>query len=106
MHGSGVGMLGVLFPRSNSLLSFKNLSFLGDAWVAQLVECPTLAQVMILQSLNSSPASGSVLTAQSLKTALDSVSPSLSAPSPFILSLSKINIKKNLTFLYLMCVYV
>ena len=41
--------------------------------------------------------SGSVLTAQSLDPALDSVSPSLSAPPllTFILSLSKINIKKQ-----------
>ena len=40
---------------------------------------------------------GSVLTAQSLEPALDSVSPSLSLPPPlFVLSLSKINIKKSL----------
>ena len=44
------------------------------------------------------PTSGSVLTAQSLKPSLDSVSPSPSVPPPFIpfLSLSKINIKQNL----------
>ena len=48
--------------------------------MAQLVKPPTLAQVMISQFVTSSPASGSVLTAQSLESALDSVSPSLYAP--------------------------
>ena len=51
------------------------------AWVAQSVERPTSAQVMILQLVSSSPVSGSVLTARSLEPASDSVSPSLSAPS-------------------------
>ena len=37
------------------------------AWVAQLVERPTSAQVMISWFASSSPASGSALTAQSLK---------------------------------------
>ena len=53
-----------------------------------LSKCPTSAQVMILQFVSSSPASGSVLTAQSLEPALDSVSPSLSAPPPLTLCLS------------------
>ena len=35
------------------------------AWMAQLVKRPTLAQVMILWFVSSSPTSGSVLTAQS-----------------------------------------
>ena len=48
------------------------------AWVAQSVKHPTSAQVMISQSMSSSPASGSVLTAQSLEPASVSVSPSLS----------------------------
>ena len=48
------------------------------AWVAQSVERLTSAQVMILQFMSSSPASGSVLTAQSLEPASDSVSPFLS----------------------------
>ena len=39
------------------------------AWVAQLAECPTSAQVMISWSVGSSPMSGSVLTAQSLEPA-------------------------------------
>ena len=60
--------------------------------MAQLVERLTLAQVMISQSVSSSPASGSVLTAQSLEPASDSVS----APFLLMLCLSKINIKKNL----------
>ena len=74
------------------------------AWVAQSVKHPTLAQIMVLWFTSSSPMLGSVLTAQSLELALDSVSPSLSAPPPlppylsFLslpLSLSlKINIKK------------
>ena len=37
------------------------------------------------------PPQGSVLTAQSLEPASDSVSPSLSAPSPLMLCLSKMN---------------
>ena len=46
------------------------------------------SQVMISRSVSSSPASGSGLMAQSLELASDSVSPSLSAPPPFMLSLS------------------
>ena len=48
-----------------------------------------------LAACDSSPASGSVLTTQNLEPALDSVTPSLSAPPPLIpspsLSLSKVN---------------
>ena len=58
------------------------------AWVAQSVKRPASAQVMISQSVSSSPMSGSVLMAQSLESALDSVSPSLSAPPLLMLSLS------------------
>ena len=63
--------------------------------MAQSVERPTSAQVMISWFASSSPASGSVLTAQSLEPASDSVSPSLSAPFSLalFLSLSKINSK-------------
>ena len=53
--------------------------------MAPTVKHPTLAQVMILWPVGSSPASGAVLTAQSLEPALDSGSPSLSAPPPFVL---------------------
>ena len=51
------------------------------AWVAQSVERPTSAHVMISRFVGSSPASGSVLTAESLEPASDSVSPPL-GPSP------------------------
>ena len=50
-------------------------------WVAQSVERPTSAQVVISRFVGSSPASGSVLTAWSLEPASDSVSPAL-CPSP------------------------
>ena len=64
-------------------------------WVAQSVEHPTSAQVMISRSVSSSPELGSVLTAQGLEPAWDSVSPSLSVPPLLMLclslSLSKIN---------------
>ena len=60
---------------SPSKLSFKCPSW--GAWVAQLVGRPTSAQVTIWRSVSSSPASGSVLTAQTLEPVSDSVSPSL-----------------------------
>ena len=52
------------------------------AWGAQSVEVPTWAQVMISLLVGSSPVAGSVLAAQSLEPALDSVS----APPPLFLS--------------------
>ena len=52
------------------------------------VKCPTSAQVMISQFLSSSPASGSVLTAESLEPTSHSVSPSLSTPPQLGLGLS------------------
>ena len=58
------------------------------AWVAQSVEWPTSAQVMILRSVSLSPTSGSVLIAGSLEPASVSVSPSLSASPPFTFCLS------------------
>ena len=61
------------------------------AWVAQLVMRPISAQIMISQLVSSSLASGSVLTAQRLDPASNSVSPSLSAPPLLMLSLSKMN---------------
>ena len=67
--------------------SLKNDTKDWDAWVAQSVEWPASAQVMISQLVGSSPASGSVLTAQSLEPGLDSVYPSLSAPNPLIFCL-------------------
>ena len=62
--------------------------------MVQSVKQPTLAQVMISGSVSSSSTSGSVLAAQSLEPALDSISPCLSAPPLHSLSLSKINVKK------------
>ena len=67
--------------------------------VAQSVKHPTSAQVMISWLVSSRPTLGSVLTAQSLEPAWDSVSPSLSAPPSLVLCLSlslKISkLKKN-----------
>ena len=67
-------------------------------WVAQSVERPTLAQVMISQFVSLSPASGSVLTARSLEPGSDSVSPFLSAPPPLARALSVSVKNKNLKF--------
>ena len=70
--------------------------------MAQLVERSISAQVMISQSVGSSPALGSALTAWSLEPASHSVSPSLSVPPllAFCLSLSKIKIKTKKGFFY------
>ena len=67
------------------------MEYYGGAWVAQLAKHLTSAQIMVSQFVDSSPASGSVLTVQSLEPASDSVSPSLSAPPPLTLCLSKMN---------------
>ena len=56
--------------------------------MAHSVKRPTSARVMISQSVSSSPALGSVLTAQSLEPPSDSVPLSLSDPPPFMLCLS------------------
>ena len=65
-------------------------------WVAQSVQRPTSARVMISPFMSSSPALGSVQTPQSLEPASDSVS--LSLPLPYLCSvflcLSKIK-KRN-----------
>ena len=69
-----------------------------DAWVAQSVEWLTLAQIMISRFMGSSPALDSVLTAQSLEHASDSVSLLLSLPLPCLHSqkwIKVININKN-----------
>ena len=60
-----------------------------------VVKCPTSARDMISQFVSSSPALGSVLIAQSLESALYSVSPSLSVPSLLVLSLSFSKINKH-----------
>ena len=76
----------------DSMLLFKlqveKIPSLRGTWVAQSVKRPTSAQVVILQFVSSSPASGSVLTAQSLEPASVSVSPSLSVPALLALFLS------------------
>ena len=74
--------LGVFTKRRErtGVLNQKILS--RGAWVAQSVKRPTSAQVMISRFVGSSPALGSVPTAQSLEPASESVSPSLSAPPP------------------------
>ena len=67
--------------------------------MAQSVKHLTLAQVMISCFVSSSPVLGSVLTAQNLEPALDSVSPlSLLLPRSYSVSLSQkqINIKKTI----------
>ena len=76
--------------RTNSFYTEQAYTYKSSwaSWVAQLVGCLTLAQVMISQYVGSSPMSGSVLTAQSLEPASDSVSPSLSAPTLLVLCLS------------------
>ena len=61
--------------------------------MAQSVKPPASAQVVISQFVSSSPAWGSVLTAQNLEAASDSVSPSLS-DSPPIHALS-LSVSKN-----------
>ena len=76
----------------------KELIKLRQAWgsrVAQFVKQPTLAQVTISQFMGLSPESGSGLTAHSLEPALDSVSPSLSAPPPLVLCLSPLSLKNK-----------
>ena len=95
--------------RINTFMSFSSLQFYGmrnkdlkkrknrGTWVAQVVKSPISAEGMISQFVSSIPTSGSVLTAQSLGLASDSVSHSL-CPSPTpVLSQSlknKINVKK------------
>ena len=63
--------------------------------MAQSVERLTSAQVMISRFVSLSPTLGSVLTAQSLEPAWDSVPPSLSLPHPSVHSVSLCFSKKN-----------
>ena len=65
--------------------------------MAQSVERPTSAQVMISQFVGSGPISSSVLAAQSLGPASDSGSPPLSAPPLLVLALkNKQTLKKEM----------
>ena len=58
------------------------------AWVDQIIGCCSWAEVMISWSMGLRPMLSCVLTAQTLELALDSVSPSLSALSLLVSSLS------------------
>ena len=57
--------------------SFERMMDMGCLGGSVAVKRQTSAQVMVLWSVGSSPASDSVLTAQGLELASDSVSPSL-----------------------------
>ena len=70
------------------LMTLRSRPELRGACVAQTVKHLTSVRVMISRSVMSSPTLGSVLTAQSLEPASDSVSPSLYAPPPLMLCLS------------------
>ena len=72
---------------NNDSSELLNTGYWGS-WVAQPIERLTSAQVMISWLVSSSPASGSVLTAQSLEPVSDSVSPSLYPFPAHALSLS------------------
>ena len=80
-----IPLLGTIFLRyTHSSLPHCNRPLcksplIRGTWVTQSVKRPTSAQVMISQFVSSSPMSGSVLTAQNLEPASDSVSP-LSTP--------------------------
>ena len=82
-HGGGIQPHVRLHAEHGACLRF---TLSQDAWVAQSVKHPTWVQTMISQFLSLSLPSGSVLTAQSLDPASDSVSVSLCAP--FLLTLS------------------
>ena len=90
-----------LLPHWRKSLSLIVAPYWGS-WVAQSVELLTLAQVTILRFVSWSPASGSVLTAQSLEPASDSLCLSLPLPHSCARSLSlspsvsKLNTKKNI----------
>ena len=91
VHQRDVAVVNMYSPNVEALKYLrqilKDLNGWG-AWVPQSVKRPTSAQVMTSRSVSSSPALGSVLTAQSLEPLSDSVSPSLSDPPPFMLCLS------------------
>ena len=72
----------------NASISFQIKNESRGACVAQSVKRLASAQVMISWFVSSSPASGSMMTAQRLEPALDSVSPFLSAPLPCSCALS------------------
>ena len=81
--------MGSSFSPVNVLSELHRYSKSRGAWVAQSVKHPISAQVMISQFMSSSPTLGSVLTAQRLKPASDSVSPSLCPFPAHALSVSQ-----------------
>ena len=79
----------------------------GGTWVAQSVKHLTSAQVMISQFVGSSPASDSVLTAQSLERASASVSPSLCPSAAHALPFkNKETLKKKKSFSPIWCLVI
>ena len=64
------------------------MEIIRGSWVAPSVKRLTSAPVMISRFVSSRPASGSVLTAQSLEPVSDSLSPSLSLTLPHSCSVS------------------
>ena len=76
------------YSSASQLPLLCNKGWSRGSWVAQSVERPASAQLMISRFMGSSPTSGSVRTAQSLEPASDSVCPSLSAPPLLALCLS------------------
>ena len=87
-------MLQKLYVYIMKPLGSKNVKIFGaPGWLSPLsVQLLKSAQVMISRFVSSRPTWGSVLTAQSLDPASDSLSPSLSAPPLLTVSLSlKIN---------------
>ena len=88
----------VLCGKPSMITSYiMNKCIFRSAWIAQLVECLTLSQVITSQFMGSRTVLGSGLTAQSLEPTSDSVSPSLSAPSALTFCFS-LNLKN--IFLY------
>ena len=87
------GKLVGCFPEE-AVLVLKERNKAAPGW-AELAKRRTSAQVVFSRFVCSSPVSSSVLTAQSLDPASDSVAPSLSAPPPLILSLSPSKINKH-----------
>ena len=85
----------LLIPAGDVSVGSHQESGTRGARRAQPVKRPTSARVVISQFVGSSPALGSMLTAQSLEPAWDSVSPSLSLSLPHSryvsLCLSKMN---------------
>ena len=83
------------YTKKRHLFHFLKTALLRGTWVAQSVERPTSAQVMIPRFMDLSPSIG--LAAVIAESASDPLSPSLSAPPLPMLSLSQkwINIKKK-----------